>query len=157
MKYATRINSFLRFDSNLLNAFRSIGSIEGVDYVDLNYPEHFADYDIEVIKAKMEECGLRCNAINLRFRDKYIGGEFGNHEPAISQDAITLCREAADACRKLGGNQMIIWLGFDGFDYSFQMKRSGSSSSSVPMRMTSTLFWSRNSNSLSNWLETGGS
>ena len=96
MKYATRINSFLRFDSNLLNAFRSIGSIEGVDYVDLNYPEHFADYDIEVIKAKMEECGLRCNAINLRFRDKYIGGEFGNHEPAISQDAITLCREAAD-------------------------------------------------------------
>ena len=47
MKYATRINSFLRFDSNLLNAFRSIGSIEGVDYVDLNYPEHFADYDIE--------------------------------------------------------------------------------------------------------------
>ena len=38
MKYATRINSFLRFDSNLLNAFRSIGSIEGVDYVDLNYP-----------------------------------------------------------------------------------------------------------------------
>ena len=47
MKYATRINSFLRFDSNLLNAFRSIGSIEGVDYVDLNYPEHFAYYDIE--------------------------------------------------------------------------------------------------------------
>ena len=34
MKYATRINSFLRFDSNLLNAFQSIGSIEGVDYVD---------------------------------------------------------------------------------------------------------------------------
>ena len=87
MKYATRINSFLRFDSNLLNAFQSIGSIEGVDYVDLNYPEHFADYDIEVIKAKMEECGLRCNAINLRFRDKYIGGEFGNHEPAISMRA----------------------------------------------------------------------
>ena len=85
MKYATRINSFLRFDSNLLNAFRSIGSIEGVDYVDLNYPEHFADYDIEVIKAKMEECGLRCNAINLRFRDKYIGGEFGNHEPAAGR------------------------------------------------------------------------
>ena len=121
MKYATRINSFLRFDSNLLNAFQSIGAIEGVDYVDLNYPEHFADYDIEVIKAKMEECGLKCNAINLRFRDKYIGGEFGNHEPSISQDAIALCREAADACRRLGGNQMIIWLGFDGFDYSFQI------------------------------------
>ena len=67
MKYATRINSFLRFDSNLLNAFQSIGAIEGVDYVDLNYPEHFADYDIEVIKAKMEECGLKCNAINLRY------------------------------------------------------------------------------------------
>lgn len=43
MKYATRINSFLRFDSNLLNAFRSIGAIEGVDYVDLNYPRKFVE------------------------------------------------------------------------------------------------------------------
>lgn len=121
MKYATRINSFLRFGSNLLEAFRSIGQIDGVEYVDLNYPEHFADYDIDVIKAKMEENGLRCNAINLRFRNRFINGEFGNGDESISLEAVELCREAADACRKVGGSQMIIWLGFDGFDYSFQI------------------------------------
>ena len=36
MKYATRINSFLRFDKDLLHAFQAIGKIEGVDVVDLN-------------------------------------------------------------------------------------------------------------------------
>lgn len=121
MKYATRINSFLKFDSNLLNAFDSIGGIDGIDYVDLNYPEHFVNYDIDAIKTKMKENGIKCNAINLRFRDKFIGGEFGNREKAISQEAINLCKEAVDACKKLGGSQIIIWLGFDGFDYSFQI------------------------------------
>lgn len=121
MKYATRINSFLRFDSNLLVALRSIGDIDGVDYIDLNYPEHFADYDIDVIKATMVEHGLGCNAVNLRFRDKFINGEFGSLDETITREAVKLCREAAGICRKLGGNQMIIWLGFDGFDYSFQI------------------------------------
>lgn len=121
MKYATRINSFLRFDNNLLYAFQSIGQIDGVDFVDLNYPEHFADYDINVIKEKLAENGLKCNAINLRFREEFIKGEFGNPDRAISEKAIKLCREAADVCRRLGGDQMIIWLGFDGFDYSFQI------------------------------------
>lgn len=121
MKYATRINSFLKDDKDLFHAFQNIGKISGVDYVDLNYPEHITDSDIDVIKARMEESGLRCNAVNLRFRDKFISGEFGNHDPSISEEAITLCREAAEVCSRLGGKQMIIWLGFDGFDYSFQI------------------------------------
>ena len=121
MKYATRINSFLRFDSDLFHAFESIGRIEGVDYVDLNYPEHFAGHDIDSIKAGLAGNGLRCNAINLRFRSHFINGELGNRDTAIAREAIELCKEAADACSRLGGNQMIVWLGFDGFDYSFQI------------------------------------
>ena len=121
MKYATRINSFLRFDKDLIHAFEAIGKVEGVDFVDLNYPEHFAEYDVETVKKKLEENGLKCNAINLRFRGKFIKGEFGNPDAAISEEAIELCVKAAEVCKQLNGRQVIIWLGFDGFDYSFQI------------------------------------
>lgn len=121
MKYATRINSFLRLDNNLLNALHTIGRIDGVDYVDFNYPEHFKDYDTETIRQSLTENHLQCNAINLRFRNTFINGEFGNCDESISEQAVQLCKEAVEICRKTGGQQVIIWLGFDGFDYSFQI------------------------------------
>ena len=45
----------------------------------------------------MEECGLRCNAINLRFRDKYIGGEETMSRP-YRLGRHNFMQEAADAC-----------------------------------------------------------
>ncbi len=121
MKYATRVNSFLRESKDLIKILNEIGEIDGIDYVDLNYPEHFLAYSAEEIKEILKVNGLRCNAINLRFRDRYINGEFGNNNLLISEEAVQLCREAADICKTLDGDQMIIWLGFDGFDYSFQI------------------------------------
>ncbi len=121
MKYATRINSFLRTDRDILHAFERIGKIDGVDYVDLNYPEHFTEYGAEKIREELEKNNLKCNAVNLRFRGEYINGEFGNKDRAVAGKAVSLCREAADICVRLGGRQIIIWLGFDGFDYSFQI------------------------------------
>lgn len=121
MKYATRLNSFLRADKSIEHAFSQISGISGVDYVDLNYPEHFGDHSPEEMGRLLKENGLRCNAVNLRFREQYLNGEFGNKNQKISESAIRLCEEAAAACEKLGGSQIIIWLGFDGYDYSFQM------------------------------------
>lgn len=120
MKYATRINSFLRTGRNVLEALHEIGNIEGLDYVDMNYPEHFKNNTVEEIKQALAESGLKLNAINLRFRDKFLFGAFDNTDDGIRADAIQLCREAADVCGKLNGKQCIIWLGFDGFEYSFQ-------------------------------------
>ena len=121
MKYATRINSFLRVDKDLKHALEAVGKIDGVDFVDMNYPEHFSDYSVTEVKNMLDMNGLRCNAINLRFRDKFLHGEFGNADRQISEDAVTLCKEACDVCKALGGSQVIIWLGFDGYDYSFQI------------------------------------
>lgn len=121
MKYATRINSFLRTGCTLMEALADIGRIDGVDYVDFNYPEHFNGYEMSEIKTALAESGLRCNAVNLRFREKYLNGEFGNSDLEISEDAVALCKGAVDACDLIGGSQIIIWLGFDGFDYSFQI------------------------------------
>ena len=121
MKYATRINSFLRFDKDLMHAFQAIGKIEGVDFVDLNYPEHFEQYNVDEVKKGLQENALQCNAINLRFRSKFIHGEFGNPDEKIVEEAIQLSKEACEVCNQLGGRQVIVWLGFDGYDYSFQI------------------------------------
>lgn len=121
MKYATRVNSFLRVNDDLNDALKEIGGIDGIDFVDLNYPEHFQRYSVDEVITMMAESGLSCNAINLRFRNEFLNGEFGNPDPAVSQKAVQLCREATDVCKQVGGRQIIIWLGFDGFDYSFQM------------------------------------
>ena len=121
MKYATRLNSFLRVDKDLKHALEAIGKIDGVDFVDMNYPEHLADYSVPEVKQMLADNNLRCNAINLRFRDKFLHGEFGNIDRQIAEDAITLCKEATEVCEQLDGSQVIIWLGFDGFDYSFQI------------------------------------
>lgn len=121
MKYATRINSFLRTGDTLMEVLADIGRIDGVGYVDLNYPEHFKGYEDAEIKFALQENGLHCNAVNLRFREKFLNGEFSNADVNISEAAVALCKEAINACEAIGGSNIIIWLGFDGFDYSFQM------------------------------------
>ena len=76
MKYATRVNSFLRDKISVLEAVKRIASVDGVDYVDLNYPEHFKEFTPAQVKAEMDKYGLKLNAINMRFRDIYLNGEF---------------------------------------------------------------------------------
>lgn len=120
MKYATRVNSYLRTGLSVEEALRTIGTIEGLDYVDLNYPEHFKFNSVEEIGGILQESGLELNAINLRFRNEYLYGIFDNKDIRIRNQAVDLCRSAADVCKKLNGLQCIIWLGFDGFEYSFQ-------------------------------------
>ena len=120
MKYATRINSFLRTDRTVEEALAEIGRIEGVDYVDINYPEHLQGMTPEHMGTVLRKNGLSLNAVNLRFRNAFLAGAFDNPDIALREEAVRICREAADICEQLDGQQCIVWLGFDGFDYSFQ-------------------------------------
>ncbi|WP_343208777.1 sugar phosphate isomerase/epimerase family protein [Anaerolentibacter hominis] len=122
MKYATRINSFLGAGDTISGALEKIGRISGIEYVDLNYPEHFQELPKEQMKEKLAENNLKVSAVNLRFRKKFRDGEFGNIDEEISRDAVKLCREAIQVCEYLEGTQIIIWLGYDGYDYSFQIQ-----------------------------------
>lgn len=121
MKLATRINSFLPInDGDLDKVFQRFEEL-GLDYVDLNYPEHVEGSSVEAIKLSLDEHQLKLNGVALRFRSQFINGELGNSDPKIASRALELCKEAADFCRQLGGKVVTIWLGFDGFDYSFQI------------------------------------
>lgn len=126
MKYATRVNSFLSKGYSLEETFQSISRIDGVGYVDLNYPEHFEKLGVQEVKKMLLENNLQLNAINLRFRDYFLQGVFTNNENRISEEAVELCKEAAKVCKELGGKEMILWLSFDGYDYIFQADYSKS-------------------------------
>lgn len=121
MKLATRINSFLPiFNNDLDQVFEKFENL-GLTHVDLNYPEHVHDIPASEMKSLLEKHHLGANGVALRFRNEFINGEIGNNDQAIAQEALTLCKEAADYCREIGGEVVTIWLGFDGFDYSFQI------------------------------------
>lgn len=121
MKLATRINSFLpKYDHDLSRVFKQFHKL-GLTHVDLNFPEHTKGYTAKEMKALLEENDLCANGVALRFREEFISGELGNHNQEISEQALILCKEAVDYCREIGGEVVTIWLGFDGFDYSFQI------------------------------------
>lgn len=121
MKLATRINSFLPiYEHDLRKVFGAFNEL-GLGYVDLNYPEHVADFDASTMKQVLNDNQLQLNGVALRFRDEFINGELGNANAEVAQHALELCKEAADYCREAGGKVVTIWLGFDGFDYSFQI------------------------------------
>lgn len=121
MKLATRINSYFRSgDRNLDRVFAQFEEV-GLTHVDLNYPEHVGAMPAEQMKQLLDAHGLKLNGTALRFRDDFINGELGNADPVVADKALQLCREACDYCRATGGDTVTIWLGFDGFDYSFQI------------------------------------
>jgi xylose isomerase len=69
----------------------------------------------------LQDAGLEVNGLALRFRKHFINGELGNSNIEIAEDALKLCYQAADACRDLNGKVITLWLGYDGFDYPFQI------------------------------------
>jgi xylose isomerase len=121
MKTATRINSFLpKFDHDFEKIFAEFHRI-GLSHVDLNFPEHTRNFPAEEMKKLLAKNHLKANGVALRFRDDFINGELGNADLSISAKAVQLCKDAADYCRAIDGTVVTIWLGFDGFDYSFQI------------------------------------
>jgi xylose isomerase len=122
LKLATRINSILpTVNNDILIALESISKIDGITSVDLNYPEHFEKHSLQEIQTTLSNTGLEVNGLALRFRSQFVNGELGNKDSSISLEAFQLCQEAADICRSLGGKVLTIWLGYDGFDYPFQV------------------------------------
>ncbi|MDI9590401.1 MAG: sugar phosphate isomerase/epimerase family protein [Acidobacteriota bacterium] len=122
MKLATRINSFLpHFGNDVLAVLPELSRI-GLTHVDLNYPEHAEGIPAERMRTALDEAGLAANGVALRFRgERYLDGELGNADQEVATEALQLCKDACDYCRAIGGRVVTIWLGFDGFDYSFQI------------------------------------
>lgn len=119
MNYAGRMNSFIFKGQNVFDAIKAYREMEGMTHLEFNYPEHIEGYDLNEIKEAMGD--MKVNGFAVRWRTFFTDGDFTNPNEELRQKAITMCKEAADICRDLGGNVITLWLENDGFDYPFQM------------------------------------
>ena len=117
--YAGRINSFIFKGNTVIDAIREYRKMDGLTHLEFNYPEHIKGYDLDEIKEAMGD--LKVNGFAIRWRNRFINGNFTNPDPQLQREAIDLCKEGIDVLRQLGGSVITLWFENDGFDYPFQM------------------------------------
>jgi xylose isomerase len=129
--YAARLNAF-RLDAariwpgknriTTIDLLERAASVKGLNAADLNYPDHFEYTPPAELKAAMSRFGLALNGLAMRYYGDpaFRRGAFTNPDPAVRRAAVDLTKRGIDALGDMGGKLMTLWLGQDGFDYSFQ-------------------------------------
>jgi xylose isomerase len=119
---AARLNSFRRGgQGSVLDAISTMGTVEGLSAVELNFPQHLRDMSIDELAGAASENGLTVTGINLRYDGSMFGrGAFANPDANVRRHTIDLTIEAGAAAKALGATHVIVWPGPDGFDYPFQ-------------------------------------
>lgn len=129
MLYATRLNSLrsrpeLAFSPGPIHTeelLRRAAQIKGLNSLSLNFPEHFTPDTLRATRQNIEALGLSVDSLNVRYpADTFGNGGFTHPDASVRRAAIELSCQTLDACAELGGNHVIVWPGFDGFDYPFQ-------------------------------------
>jgi xylose isomerase len=121
-RYAARLNAFKVKGGTVADMLAGAGRVGGLGAADLNYPDHFAAHDPGQLSRMLTDQGLTLNGLAMRYytEDGFRLGTFTHPDPATRRAAIDLTRCGIDACAAMGGQQMTLWMGQDGFDYSFQ-------------------------------------
>ncbi|MGE9553572.1 sugar phosphate isomerase/epimerase family protein [Erwinia amylovora] len=129
MKFSSRINSFKsrpdlydgREKLDTLDLIKRMATVKGLTHIELNYPEHFINQNVQAVKDTIEAVGLQVGGIALRYQKEFGEGEFSNPDAAIREKAVQITLEAVNVCKALGGNTVTLWFANDGFDYPFQL------------------------------------
>ncbi len=131
-KFATRLNSFaskahdywpdLQGKPTVMQMAERASTVSGLTDLDLNFPDH-VEADVVKQAARLSDIGLGVNGLAMRYytNPAFKLGAFTNPDPKIRREAIDLTKRGIDAARAVNANLMTIWLGQDGFDYSFQV------------------------------------
>jgi xylose isomerase len=130
--FATRLNSFaasaatywpdLAGRPTVLQMAARAATVRGLTVLDLNYPDHLIGEDAAALARRIRELGLDISGLAMRYYSipAFRAGAFTNPDPAVRRQAIDLTKRGIDAARACGAPMMTLWLGQDGFDYTFQ-------------------------------------
>lgn len=96
----------------------------GLTAADLNYPDHFADDDPADLSRVLDDNGMVLNGMAMRYYTDpgYKLGAFTHPDADVRRAAIDETKRGLDVLAGMGGRLMTLWMGQDGFDYSFQME-----------------------------------
>ncbi len=130
IRYAARLNAFRLGAAEYWpgrNRITTIDLVEraaaaGLDAADLNYPDHFEGLELREIRDGLDRLGVHLNGLAMRYYTDpgFRLGAFTNPDPAVRRAAVDITRKGIDAAAELGSDLMTLWVGQDGFDYSFQ-------------------------------------
>lgn len=127
--YAARLNSFKIGAGQdgakrpaVFNLLSRAAKVPGLNAVDLNFPDHLDAADRREMKEHLAGLGLVVNGFAMRFYGDpgFKLGAFTNPEARLRRLAIDQTKRGIDQMLELGGSLMTLWMGQDGFDYSFQ-------------------------------------
>ena len=132
LKFASRLNSMKDREMILNHPSRGVegwlrqqGKIQGLNYVDFNYPQHFqgsiSEQEKDSLCSVLKEVGLECGAVCLRYPRTMQLGALTNPDPVIRAEAIKLTKQACEWSLALGSEEVVVWSAFDGYDYSLQV------------------------------------
>ncbi len=127
-RYAARLNSFRSGAGaesgrpGVLGLLERAASVPGLNAVDLNYPDHLDGVELREMKECLDGLGLSINGFAMRYYSEpgFKLGAFTHPDAALRRTAIDQTKRGIDRMRELGGSLMTLWMGQDGFDYSFQ-------------------------------------
>ena len=95
----------------------------GVNAADLNYPDHFVDESPADLLRALKDNDIMLNGMAMRYYTEpgYKLGAFTHPNSTVRRAALEETKRGLDVLAEMGGNLMTLWMGQDGFDYSFQM------------------------------------
>lgn len=130
-EFAARLNSFRvgakdywpgRNRVTTLDLLDRAATVPGLSAVDFNYPDHLEGLGEREVAEHLAERSIRLNGYAMRYYTDpgFKLGAFTHPDPVIRRKAIDLTKRGLDSLKEAGGSLMTLWLGQDGFDYSFQ-------------------------------------
>jgi sugar phosphate isomerase/epimerase len=126
-KYAARLNSFRNGDwggrkPSTLDLIARAATVPGLKAVDLNFPDHVHHHKTTEITSCLRDAGIELNGLAMRYYTEagFKLGAFTHPDQGVRRLAIDITKRGIDALGELGGNLMTLWMGNDGYDYSFQ-------------------------------------
>lgn len=95
----------------------------GLNAADLNYPDHFQQDRPGDLVHVLADNGMVLNGMAMRYYTDpgYKLGAFTHPDASVRRAAIDETKRGLDVLAEMGGTLMTLWMGQDGFDYSFQM------------------------------------
>ena len=131
-RFASRLNSFgVNADQywpgrnqrvTTVDLIQRAATVPGLNAVDLNFPDHLDGQTEAGLSGVLADEGMVLNGYAMRYYTDpgFKIGAFTNPSKVVRQAALDLTKRGLDSLSAMGGNLMTLWLGQDGFDYSFQ-------------------------------------
>ncbi len=129
-KYAARLNSFKIGKGSAsaelpgtLGLLSRAAKVPGLNAVDLNFPDHLEGTDTKQLRRHLDDLGMSVNGFAMRYYSDpgFKIGAFTNPDSRLRRLAIDQTKRGIDRMLETGGSLMTLWMGQDGFDYSFQV------------------------------------